>query len=289
MIERTYAGRKPRVTLPPGTVDTQMHMYLPDYPAMPGGPALPDGIPGPADYRRVMGWLGIARLIITQGNAHQHDNECLLACLADMGAKARGVAVVSPRTGPAELQRLHEGGVRGARIMDLPGGAVGLTQLEAVDGIAADMGWMMAIQFDGSDIADHFIRLASLRSRFVIDHHGKFFRGATPDGPELRLVKRLIDGGNCWFKFAGCYESSLAGGPGYADIAAMARDVAAYAPERIIWGTNWPHNLAKTTADYPDDAALTDTVLSWFPDERSRHLALVENPQDLFGFPADGD
>ena len=90
------------------------------------------------------------------------------------------------------------------------------------------------------------------------------------------------------FGFSGCYESSRVGGPEYTDIAAVARIIAEYAPERIIWGTNFPHNFAQTTADYPDDAALLDVTLSWLPTDKARHLALVENPETLFDFPAIG-
>ena len=99
------------------------------------------------------------------------------------------------------------------------------------------------------------------------------------------MVKRLIDRGNCWFKFSGCYESSLSGGPDYADIAEVARVIANYAPQRIIWGTNFPHNFAQKTEDYPDDATLLDTSLSWLPSDAARKLALVNNPEELFGFP----
>ncbi|MCD7060751.1 amidohydrolase family protein [Pelagibacterium xiamenense] len=285
MLERTYGGPKPRTVLPAGTIDTQMHMYLEGYPALPGGPALPDGLPGPDEYRRTMDWLGIERVVITQGNAHQFDNGNLVAALDAMGGVARGVAVITGETGDAEMQRLADAGVTGARIMDLPGGAIGLSGLEAIDARAQAFGWCMAIQFDGSDILDHMPRLEAIRSDWVFDHHGKFFAGVTPDSPQVDAVKRLIDAGNCWFKFAGCYESSRTGGPDYADIAAVARELAAYAPERIVWGTNWPHNLAKSTAEYPNDAALLDTVLGWFPTEDARHKALVENPERLFGFP----
>ncbi len=285
MILRTYTGEKPRTTLPRGTIDTQMHMYLPGYPAVPGGPGLPlDPLPTPDDYRQTMGWLGIDGVIVTQGNAHQLDNACLLACLADMGEAARGVAVITGDTSDAEMARLSDANIVGARIMDLPGGAVGLAHLEAVDARAAAFGWMMAVQFDGSHILDHESRLAGLQSRWILDHHGKFFAGVTPDSPQVDAVKRLIDGGKCWFKFAGCYESSRSGGPAFDDIAAIARVIADYAPERIVWGTNWPHNGAKVTADYPNDAALTDTVLSWFSSEANRTLALVNNPETLFGF-----
>lgn len=286
MIERPLSGRAPLTRLPKGAVDTQMHMYLPGFAAQAGGPPLPGGaLPDAGQYRRLMAWLGIDRVIITQGNAHQRDNSNLLACLADMGPVARGVAAIAGEEPDGALDALAEAGVVGARIMDLPGGAVGLAALEAVDARASARGWMMAVQFDGSHILEHEARLKRLRSRWVLDHHGKFFGGVTPDSPEVAAVRRLIDGGNCWFKFAGAYESSRSGGPDYADVAAVARAIAAHAPERIVWGTNWPHNLARTTESYPDDAALTDTVLGWLPDEEARRLALVGNPERLFGLP----
>ncbi len=284
MIERRYFGARPNTALPPGTIDTQLHLYMPGFAAQPGGPALPEGLPGPTEYKQVMEWLGINRLVITQGNAHQFDNGNLLASLAAMGDIARGVGTITADTSDEEIETLHLKGVRGARIMDLPGGAVGLDALLDVDARAASAGWMMAVQFDGSDIEEHFPKLSQIKSRWVFDHHGKFFRGAEPDGPEAGLLKRLIDKGNCWFKFSGCYESSLDGPPDYKDIAAMARVIASYAPERIVWGTNFPHNFAQTTEDYPNEAELLDVSLSWLPDDQSRKLALVNNPEELFDF-----
>lgn len=288
MIERRYTGTKPKTILPKGAIDTQLHMYLPEFPAQPGGPALPDPLPGPAEYRQVMDWLGIDRLVVTQGNAHQHDNGNICALLDAMGDIARGVAVISADVSDETIAALHAKGVRGARIMDLPGGAVGLDQIAGVDEKAHQLDWILAVQFDGSDIAQHHTVLASLRSRWILDHHGKFFRGAEPNGPEVDHVKSHIDRGNCWFKFSGCYESSRIGGQDYEDIAAVARVIAAYSPERIIWGTNFPHNFAQTTADYPDDAALLDVSLGWLPDDKARRLALVENPEALFDFPPIG-
>lgn len=283
MLERKLSGEPLRTALPPGTVDTQMHMYLPGFPAQPGGPGLPpDPLPDADAYRQVMGWLGIDAVVITQGNAHQHDNGNLLACLAAMGPVARGVGVISPATTDAEIDRLSQAGVVGARIMDLPGGAVGLDDLEAVDDRAAAAGWVMAVQFHGNRLTALAPRLARLKSRWIFDHHGKFFDGAGPD--EIAALKRLMDGGRCYYKFAGCYESSRTGGPDYADIAALSRAIAAHAPERIIWGTNWPHNHARTTADYPCDRDLADTSLSWLPDAAARQLALVDTPRALFGF-----
>ncbi|SFB48338.1 D-galactarolactone isomerase [Rhizobium sp. NFR07] len=287
MLVRPLSGNAPKTRLPQSAVDTQMHMYLPGYPSLPGGPGLPVGaLPDADQYLQFMEWLGIDRVIITQGNAHQRDNENLVACLGVMGNIARGVGVIDSTSTDAEIERLAAAGIVGTRIMDLPGGAVGLAELEAVDAKAAAHDWMVAVQFDGSNILDHETRLKNLKSRWVFDHHGKFFAGVTPDSEQVAAVKRLIDGGKCWFKFAGVYESSKGGGPDYEDVAAVARDIAAYAPERIVWGTNWPHNLAREQADYPDDVALTDTVLGWLPDENALQLALVKNPEELFGLPA---
>lgn len=286
MLVRRFSGPKPECSLPRGAVDTQLHVYLPHFEAMPGGAELPERPPGLMEYRQVMDWLGIDRFVITQGNAHQRDNANLIAALEEAGKIARGVAVIDDETSDEEIETLISVGVVGARIMNLPGGAVGLDRLEQVDARVYAAGWMMAVQFDGSDIAHHFDRLSKLRSRWVFDHHGKFFRGTSPDSLEIAMLKRLVDRGNCWFKFAGCYESSAAGGPDFPDIAPVAREMAEYAPERIVWGTNFPHNAATRTEDYPDDAALLDTVLDWFPDDRGRHLALVKNPEDLYGFPA---
>lgn len=284
-IIRKLSGVPPLIKLPRGAVDAQMHMYLPGFEAQEGGPPLPGGsLPDADQYRQFMQWMGIERVVITQGNAHQFDNRNLVACLSEMGQIARGVAVIRPDATDADLKALADAGVVGARIMDLPGGALGLSGLEGVDARARSLDWTLAVQFNGSDLPTHLSRLESIKSNWILDHHGKFFDGISQ--AHIATLKKLIDRSNVWFKFAGCYESSKSGGPDYEDIAAVAREIAAHAPERIIWGSNWPHNLARTTEDYPDDAALTDTVLGWFHDEHARHLALVENPQKLFGFSA---
>ena len=280
-LTRTLTGPAPRIALPAGTIDTQMHMYLPGFPAVEGGPPNPPGaLPGPDQYRQVMGWLGIDRVVITQGNAQQTDHGNLLACLAQMGDTARGIGCIDDATPEDELDRLAAAGVVGARIMDLPGGAVPLSRLEAVAERARARGWLMTVQFDGSRIEEEERRLVALRQPWILDHHAKIFDGPTPG--RVDAIRRLIDTGHCWFKFAGCYESSRAGAPGYDDVAEVARTIAAHAPDRIVWGTNWPHNMAKTTEDYPDDAALADTVLSWFPSDAARRAALVDTPARLF-------
>ena len=284
-LTRKLTGDAPARPMPKGATDCQMHMYLPGFPSAPGAMALAQGLPGADDYRKVMGWLGIDRVVITQGNAHGRDHGNLLACLAEMGDCARGVAAIGPDASDAQLQALHDAGVRGTRIMDLPGGATGLADLAAVDARTAALGWTLAVQFDGSTILDHMGALSALKSRYIIDHHGKFHQGAAPGSVEVEAVKSLIDRGNCWFKLSGCYETAKTPGPDYPDIAAVARDIAAFAPERLVWGTNWPHNMIRRTEDYPDDAHLLNLAMDWAGTDAARRMMLVETPARLFDFP----
>jgi D-galactarolactone isomerase len=280
-IVRKVTGTPPSTRLPEGTIDTQSHMYLPGYPAMEGGPPNPPGeLPTPDQYQQVMAWLGIDRVIVTQGNAQQKDHANLLAALSEMGTTARGIGCIDGDTPDAELDRLAQAGVVGARIMDLPGGAVPLSKLGEVAERARARDWLMTVQFDGSRIEEEETRLAGLKQPWILDHHAKIFDGPT-EGRKA-AIKRLLDTGWCYFKFAGCYESSSTGAPGYDDVAEVAREMAAHAPERIVWGTNWPHNMAKTTDAYPDDAALVDTVMQWFPSADTMRMALVETPERLF-------
>lgn len=284
-LVRKLEGTPPSTPMPAGAVDTQCHIYMPEYPSAPDGPGGPLGtLPTPDQYRQVMKWLGLDRVVITQSNAHQFDNANLLGCLAEFGDIARGVAVIDGSTPDAEITRLADSGCVGARIMDLPGGAVGLDKLLEVDRRTRAFGWCMAVQFDGSHLVELEQNLSEIKSKWILDHHGKIFSGATPEGPQVDVIRRLIDRGNCWIKFSGCYESSLLGPPNYEDIAAVARSLALHAPERIIWGTNWPHNWARSTEEYPDDSRLLDTTLSWFPSSDARRRALVENPEGLFQF-----
>ncbi|WP_099865842.1 amidohydrolase family protein [Pararhizobium haloflavum] len=282
-MKRPFTGKKPRCPLPPGTVDTQMHLYPPGFDAVPGGPALPPNPPSVPAYRSVMQWLGIERVVVTQANAHQADNAALIHCLGELGDIARGVAVIEPGATREHIAHLDAVGVRGARIMDLPGGAVGLSCLRDVEPLIRDFDWVIAVQFDGMHIADHVATLETIEGDYIIDHHGKFFGNVGPDDPRIDTLKRLMDRGNCYFKLAGCYESSQSGPPDYADVAAVARAILAHAPDRVVWGTNWPHVLMREEADYPDDAALCDLVTGWIP-EAVRRKVLVETPARLFDF-----
>ncbi|SMF76047.1 D-galactarolactone isomerase [Tistlia consotensis] len=280
---RPLAGRAPRLQTPPGATDTHMHIYTRRHAGRPGGPPPPAQEATVADYRRIQQWLGLQRVVVVQGNAYQADNACLVEALGELGPCARGVAVVTPETGAAELERLTAAGVRGARIMNLPGGAVGLDRIAAVSERVRPFGWHLIVQFDGRDFLAHEAALTALPGPYVVDHIGKFLEPVPPEHPAFQGLLRLVGRGDVYVKLAAPYETSRRGGPLYEDVGRLARALVAAAPDRLLWGSNWPH-VGVPRERYPDDAELLDVLLDWAPDEALRRRILVDNPARLYGF-----
>lgn len=263
--------------LPAGAWDTHCHVFPMGFPPAVGNAAPAEG-DGLAAYRALAARLGVATPVFVQSNAYRLDNAALVATLSGWGEGARGVAAVAPATSNAELQHLHDAGVRGARVMDLGGGAVPLSQLEATIAMVRPFGWTTIVQFDGADLPKHADRLAAIEGNWVLDHYGKFL-SAPPSTADLDMLCRLMDGG-CHVKFAAAYEFSRTGAPDYEDVATIARRLITHAPERVIWGSNWPHAM-NAPDDKPDDLGLLEAVLDWIP-ERDRNAVFVETPRRLF-------
>ena len=282
-MARTIGTPTPATQLPPKSTDTHMHVYDVTYPSQPGGPPLPADAPDVSDYRRVQRWLGLARAVLVQANAYQLDHSYFLKALASLGDQARGVASISPETTEAELSAFHEQGVRGSRIMELPGGAVGMKDALNVNARIAPLDWSMILQFDGSEMVERRSTLERLQGNYVIDHFGRFLKPVTVDDPSFQALLKLIDRGNCYVKLAGGYETSRQGPPAYGDVAELGRALIRHAPERVIWGSNWPH-VSLAPDDTPNDAQLLDVVASWIPDGKTRQSIFVDNPARLYGF-----
>ncbi|MEQ9607640.1 MAG: amidohydrolase family protein [Kiloniellaceae bacterium] len=285
MTSRMLSGEPPRLKLPRRATDTHMHIYDDRFPGREGGPPKP---PLPAsldDYRKLQSWLGLERVIFVQGAAYQFDNACLLDALARFEGEARGIAVVGPEVDEATLEDLTKRGVRGARIMHLPGGAIGMGDLPAIDARTRPFGWKPIVQFDGRDIADYLAMLEALPGDYVIDHAGKFLEPVGVESPEFMALLKLIDRGNCYVKISACYETSKDGPPDYADVGLLSKALIRHAPERMLYATNWPH-VSKPIDAQPDDRGLLDLMLDWAPDEKVRQLIFVDNPARLYGFPA---
>ena len=281
---RKLEGRAPNITPPAGAIDCHIHIFDGDkYPAVEGGP------PGPANalvshYEKVQKWLGLERVVITQGNAHQKDNRCLLEALDHFKGKARGIVAIDGKISDAEIDDMSQKGVCGARIMDILKGAVGMDQLLQVNARVRPFNWSLIVQFDGREILDHQPTLEKIEGDYVIDHLGKFLEPVSVDSPQFKTLLRLVDKGNCFVKIAGCYETSKMGHPHYEDVGALAKALVKHAPERIIWGSNWPHNMATSAENYPDDVHLLDLAIEWMGSEENRQKIFIDNPSRLYNF-----
>jgi D-galactarolactone isomerase len=196
--------------------------------------------------------------------------------------RARAVVVVTTDTTPAELARLHAAGARGARAFMLKGGMIPWEGLSALATHVAPLGWHVQLQFDGGELPEREALLRRLPCPIVIDHIGRFETQVPPDAPPVRALLRLLETGRTWVKLSSPYGVSRSGPPDYMDVSAIARALIRSAPERLVWGSNWPHPNAPEPK--PDEAALLDLMGRWCPDDAARRVILVDNPARLYDF-----
>ena len=269
----------PRATLP-GACDCHMHIYEDRFPLAPSATFKPPHAPL-ADYIEVQRALGLTRAVLVQPTAYGFDNTLMLESLPALGARARGIAVVSPDVSDAELARLTQAGIRGVRYHMLPGGVLPWPTLAPMAKRIAPFGWHVQLQLDGRDLPRYVDALARLPVPLVIDHNGKFLEPVATDHPGFVALLRLLDDGNTWVKLSAPYETSKRGPPRYEDVGALATALAHANPDRCVWASNWPHPGQKST---PDTAALLDLLGEWAGDDATRERILVANPAQLYGF-----
>ncbi len=281
---RILEGKPPEIPLPSGSIDCHIHIFdSARFKHQNGGPALPNDALI-SHYEKVQNWLGMEKVVIAQGNAYQFNNECILNALSHFGNKARAIVAVPASISDDEINRMTALGVCGARIMNILQGAAGLDKMLDINARINQFGWSMIVQFDGCDILEHIPLLEKIKGNYVIDHTGKFLEPVSVDSPEFAALLRLIDRGNCYVKLAGCYETSKNGFPNYLDVAALSKALIIHAPDRIIWGSNWPHNMAVSKENYPDDVHLLNLVNQWAGSTENRQKIFVDNPSQLYNF-----
>ncbi|MEM9565199.1 MAG: amidohydrolase family protein [Actinomycetota bacterium] len=265
-------------TLPPGACDTHLHVYDRRYPSAPGALLHPPDA-SVDDYRRIQAALGLDRLVLIQPTTYGLDNRLHLEAMATFGDAARGVMVVDADTPVAELRRLTDLGVRGARFHMLPGGAVGWEAIDVVAERVAHLGWHIQLQLNGVELIEHADRLRRLPTPLVVDHIGRFTPPPPVDHPSVRLLLELLEAGRTWVKLSAPYESSASGPPGYVDELPIVDAIRARYSERLLWATNWPH---PGQADPPDGRDLLGLLARWLPDDDLRRRVLVDNPTELY-------
>ncbi len=278
---RVFTGPQPKLVMPAGATDTHIHFYDDRYTTLPNTPTPP--AVGVSEYRQVMDWLGIQRVVVVQANAYGDDNRLLMDSTAELGEQARAVVVVKPGVADAELERLTKGGARGLRVMNLLGGTLKLDVAEAMANRIAPFGWSILLQLNGRELPEHEAMIKRLPCKVIIDHVGKFIDPVPPDHPAFHSLLRLVDTGNVWVKLAGFYETSLSGKPKYEDVGALVKALVKHAPDRMIWASNFPHAQADKFG-YPNEAMLLDLMLVWAPNEADRQRIFVDNPAEIYGF-----
>jgi D-galactarolactone isomerase len=273
----------PRLKVPANACDC--HMHASDgarFPPPQPGRMQPNGTI--ADYRLLQKRIGTSRTIIVTPTAYLTDNRVTLDAVAQLAPQARGVAVIHPGITDAELKILHEGGIRGIRFTqnDPATATTSIDMIEPLAGRVNELGWHVQIHMRPDQIADAADLWPRLPARIVFDHMGRL-QGSGTDHPAFAVIRGLIDKGRTWVKISGAYIESRVGPPTYADATGVAQAFVKAAPERMLWGSDWPHP-SLDLAHKPDDAGLLDLLAEWAPDDATRHRILVENPEALYGF-----
>jgi predicted TIM-barrel fold metal-dependent hydrolase len=272
---------KPTLAAPPNTADCHHHIYDSRF------PIAANAVLRPADatvamYRLLQQRIGTTRHVIVQPSTYGVDNRCLLDALAQFGqATARGVAVVNTEVTDAELKQLHAAGVRGIRFNLAPPGATTFAMVEPLARRVQPLGWHIQVHAPGAVIVEHAALWESQPCEVVFDHMARIRPELGVHDPAFALASRLMQKGKAWVKLSGAYLNSKVGPPTYADCTVVAQTYVKEAPERLVWGSDWPHPTEKVK---PDDAILFDLLAQWVPDEATRTRVLVDNAGRLYGF-----
>jgi predicted TIM-barrel fold metal-dependent hydrolase len=281
VMDRIRSRRKPAFTLPPGATDAHCHVFGPGdvFPYAPNRKYTPEDAPKEA-LAALHKILGVERAVIVQASCHGHDNRAMLDAIASSPGNYRGVSIGDDSLRDADYDRLHAGGVRGVRFNFVKhlGGAPDMTVFNRVIDRVKDRGWHVVLHLDAPDIVPLSGMMRTLPLPFVIDHMGRVPGKAGLHQPPLEALIALSRLENCWIKVCGAERISL---PPYAEAVPIARRIVEAAPDRVLWGTDFPHPNATHEAD---EAELVDLLPQFAPEPALQQKLLVDNPARLYGF-----
>ncbi len=279
--------RKPNVRLPKGAIDTHVHVFEKRYPLSPGRGYNPPNSTL-ADLRHLHATLGIDRVVFTQPSIYGVDNSAILDGMAALNAetpnRARCVVAIPLDITEKELAALDAKGARGVRLnTDNKGGMpMDLKDVPALAARIAPFGWHIEFLFPGSDIIALMPIFTALKVPMSIGHFAYQPATAGVDAPGFKALIELMRRGNTWMKISGANRVSATDLPPYDDVAPMAHALIAAAPERIMWGTDWPHPNKYVVN--PNDGDLVDAFGDWVTDETMRRKIMVETPAAFYRF-----
>jgi D-galactarolactone isomerase len=283
MFEKTAhcsGDRAATLAAPANAADCHIHIFDQRFRSVL--PALADATV--ENYRDIQKRTGTKRVVIVQARPYMTDNDCTLDAVAQFGGDARGIAVVNTDVTDAELKRLDAGGIRGIRfaVLDPKLAAVPIDAIAPLARRIAPLGWHVQIHMSADQIVEHASMLASLPTEVVFDHLGRLPLADPLKHQALDVISGMLQKRRAWVKLAGAYFSTSVGAPGYADTIPIAQAFVRAAPDRMVWGSDWPHPTE--AKGKPDAARLFDLLADWVPDAQDRHRVLVTNPEALYGF-----
>ena len=268
---------------PDGACDCHHHVYDPRWAYAPTAVIKPPPATA-ADYRRYQARIGASRSIAVTPSTYAFNNDCTTDFLKQQGARAVGVAVVPADVDAATLKTLHAAGYRGVRVQSGRGNPLGPDAMMPLAKRIAPLGWHMQLNLTAPLYAEHQDVILKLPVTVVVDHMAGIPGQDGVKSPAYAALRRFLDGGRTWVKLSGPDSGSQSGPPGYADRIAIARALVTAAPQRCVWGSNWPFPSSNAANKKPDEVLMLDIVKNWAPDEKLRHRILVENPETLYGF-----
>jgi D-galactarolactone isomerase len=281
VVPNSAGTAPPKLQAPAHAADCHIHIYDARYPS--SDPAVPESTVH--EYRLLQKRIGVSRVVIVTPRNYGVDNTITLDAIQALGMdNARGVAVLRPTVGDAELKRLHDGGIRGIRftVANPKTAVVSIDMIEPLAKRIAAYGWHVQLNMPADKIVEHADMLRRLPTQMVFDHMGQFPRPAGLAHPACGVICSLLDQSRAWVKISGAYLNTDIGSPDYPDASKIAQAYVKAAPERLVWGSDWPHPSSKGK---PDDAVLFDLLSAWAPDAATRQRILVTNPEALYGFP----
>lgn len=276
---------RPTLKAPAHACDCHMHVYDPERIAFAPSPRVAPRHAAITDYRLLQKRIGTTRAVIVTPRNYATDNRATVDAIAQLGKDGRGIAVLRPAVTDVELNMLHEAGVRGTRFSlgDPASAVVTPAMVEPVAKRVSELGWHVQFDMSGDQIVELVDVLERLPCQIVFDHMANPPLPAGIRHPSHGIVRGLIDKGRAWVKLSGAYLNSQIGPPSYPEATTIARAFVKAAPERLVWGSDWPH--ASLSDDHkPDDAKLFDLLSEWAPEASIQHRILVRNPEALYGF-----
>jgi 2-pyrone-4,6-dicarboxylate lactonase len=284
--------RNPSFVPPPNSCDTHFHIFGPpeEFPFASTRQYTPPAAPL-EHYLHMSEVIGMSRGVVVQPSVHGLDNAVTLDAITKSNGRFLGVARINDKTPRDEMLRLKDGGIRGVRfnLLNRPQGNVKLDVFDRAVERVAGLGWSVDLHIDARNLLEQEQRIRALPMPVVIDHMARVNPADGLDQPAFQLLLDLVRDERFWVKLTGadklCKSSvHVYFGLPFIDVVPFARALIAAAPERVIWGTDWPHSNNFTPGQTPNDGDLLDLLAEFAPDENARRKILVDNPAALYGF-----